>query len=154
MKKGLPAWITLGLIALVAGLLLGFTNELTAPVIQQQTRIKDEEARRAVLAQAEEFQAVQLPEGAGLDSCYQGLAGGETVGYVAQATTKGYGGEIQVTVGMDTAGIITGISDRWGWAPRLGMRPLPINLLAWKPLWLWVRMWMQSPAPPLAPTQW
>ena len=63
MKKGLPAWITLGLIALVAGLLLGFTNELTAPVIQQQTRIKDEEARRAVLAQAEEFQAVQLPEG-------------------------------------------------------------------------------------------
>lgn len=110
MKKGLPAWITLGLIALVAGLLLGFTNELTAPVIQQQTRIKDEEARRAVLAQAEEFHAVQLPEGAGLDSCYQGLAGGETVGYVAQATTKGYGGEIQVTVGMDTAGIITGIS--------------------------------------------
>ena len=110
MKKGIPAWITLGLIALVAGLLLGFTNELTAPVIAQQTLIKDEEARRAVLPQAEAFEPLDVAEDAGLDSCYQGLVGEAAVGYVAQVTVKGYGGEIQVTVGMDTAGIITGIS--------------------------------------------
>lgn len=110
MKNGLPAWAKLALIALVAGLLLGFTNELTAPVIEQQTLVKDEQARRAVLPQAEEFQPMELPESAGLDSCYQGLVGGETAGYVAQVTTKGYGGEIQVTVGVDTAGVITGIS--------------------------------------------
>jgi len=32
------------------------------------------------------------------------------VGYVAQATVKGYGGEIEVIMGVDTAGVITGVS--------------------------------------------
>ena len=36
MDKKWPAWIVLGLIALIAGCALGLTNEVTAPVIKEQ----------------------------------------------------------------------------------------------------------------------
>ena len=110
MKKGLPAWATLALISLVAGLLLGFTNELTAPTIEEQNRIQAEAARRSVLPQAEEFEEIQLAADSGLDSCYAGKAAGQIVGYVAQVTTRGYGGEIEVITGVDLSGTIAGIS--------------------------------------------
>ena len=35
MDKKWPAWIVLGLIALIAGCALGLTNEVTAPVIKE-----------------------------------------------------------------------------------------------------------------------
>ena len=40
----------------------------------------------------------------------KGLANGETIGYTAQITVKGYGGEIEVVVGVDNDGVITGIN--------------------------------------------
>lgn len=110
MKKGLPAWAKLALIALVAGLLLGFTNELTAPAIAAQNEMQAEAARRAVLPQAEDFEPLQAQAGAGVDACFAGKSGGALAGYVATVTTKGYGGEIEVTVGMGVDGAITGIS--------------------------------------------
>lgn len=108
MKKEMPAWLKLALIALVAGLLLGFTNELTAPAIAAQTELQAQEARRIVLPQAESFEELTAP--AGIDACYVGQSGGAAVGYVAQVTAKGYGGEIEVIVGVDAAGVITGVS--------------------------------------------
>ena len=40
----------------------------------------------------------------------KGLANGETKGYTAQVTVKGYGGEIEIVVGVDNDGVITGIN--------------------------------------------
>ncbi len=108
MKKEMPAWLKLALIALAAGLLLGFTNELTAPAIAAQTELQAQEARRTVLPQAESFE--ELPAPTGFDALYVGQSGGAAVGYVAQVTGKGYGGEIQVIMGVDATGVITGIS--------------------------------------------
>ncbi len=107
MKKEMPAWMKLALIALAAGLLLGFTNELTAPAIAAQTELQAQEARRIVLPQAESFEELSAP--AGFDALFVGQSGGAAVGYVAQATAKGYGGEIEVIVGVDATGAITGI---------------------------------------------
>ena len=44
-----------------------------------------------------------------MDVCYEAVSDGRTVGYVSQITTKGFGGDIVVTVGMDTDGVLTGI---------------------------------------------
>lgn len=108
MKNGMPAWLRLALIALVAGLLLGLTNELTAPIIAAQAEAQAPGARQIALPQADAFE--EIAAGAGLDSCLKGTSGGALVGYVGQATVKGYGGPIEVTLGVDTAGVITGIS--------------------------------------------
>lgn len=109
MNKKWPAWIVLGLIALVAGCALGLTNEVTAPVIKVQALAAADEARRAVLPAAANFEELPVDNG-DVDYCYKGIAGGETVGYAAQITVKGYGGEIEVVVGVDNDGVITGIN--------------------------------------------
>ncbi len=46
----------------------------------------------------------------GCDNVYTGEANGEIVGYTAQITTRGYGGEIEITIGVDMNGVVTGVS--------------------------------------------
>lgn len=110
MKRTLPAWLVLAIIAIAAGMLLGLTNELTAKQIEEQTLLKADEARRSVLPDAVEFSEVPLAAGAPVDNCYEGKAGDVIVGYTAQVTAKGYGGEIEVIVGMSGEGVITGVN--------------------------------------------
>lgn len=57
---------------------------------------------------AAEFEQIEAAEG--IDLAYAGLKDGAVVGYSAQVTVEGYGGPIEVTVGMDLAGAITGVS--------------------------------------------
>ena len=109
MKKSMPAWFVLGLIALLAGCLLGFTNELTAPTIAEQTRAAAVEARKNVLPNAETFEELTVADGA-VDNCFVGKSGGEAVGHAVQVTVSGYGGPIEVVVGIGSDGIISGIS--------------------------------------------
>ena len=103
MDKKWPAWIVLGLIALIAGCALGLTNEVTAPVIKEQALAAADEARRAVLPDATDFEELAVNNDS-IDYCYKGLANGETKGYTAQVTVKGYGGEIEIVVGVDNDG--------------------------------------------------
>ena len=109
MKKQMPAWLVLGLIALIAGCALGFTNELTSPIIDEQTLVAADEARRAVLPTASEFEELTVADPA-IDSCYAGSANGAVVGHTAQVTVKGYGGDVEIVVGVDADGVITGLN--------------------------------------------
>ncbi|MBQ2985305.1 MAG: FMN-binding protein [Clostridia bacterium] len=109
MKKQMPAWMVLGIIALIAGCALGFTNELTSPIIQEQTLVAADEARRAVLPDAAEFEELAVSDPA-IDSCYLGSANGAAVGHTVQVTVKGYGGDIELVVGVDNDGVITGLN--------------------------------------------
>ena len=68
-----------------------------------------DEARRAVLPDATDFEELAVNNDS-IDYCYKGLANGETKGYTAQITVKGYGGEIEIVVGVDNDGVITGIN--------------------------------------------
>ena len=111
MKKYLKDLVPLVAICLVAALLLAIFNMITEGPIAENTRRAAEETRARLLAAASTFEAVELEEGSAMDSCYQGFdANGESVGYVVATTVGGYGGEIVVTVGMDTDNVITGIS--------------------------------------------
>ena len=55
-------------------------------------------------------QAINDAQSSGLDSLYEAKIGDETAGYVGTITVNGFGGEVEVTVGMDAQGIITGIA--------------------------------------------
>ncbi len=107
--KSIPAWLVLGIIALAAGLLLGMTNDITAPKIAEASAQAAEQARQSLLSTADTFTEINdLPDT--LDNAFVGTKGDETVGYVAQITVKGYGGEVEIIAGFDTEGVCTGIS--------------------------------------------
>lgn len=109
-RKKPQGWLVLFLVSLVAALALAGTNEMTKDAIAQRAQEAADAARKAVLNNADTFEQLQVPEGIGVDNGYRGLKDGQTVGFVAQSTVKGYGGEIEVVVGMDPNGTLTGIS--------------------------------------------
>ena len=109
MKRKVAAWLALGIITLVAGLLLASANELTKNIIVAQNEQAAQAARQRLLPAATEFVAQEDASGT-LDNLFTAKAGDETVGSVAQITTQGFGGPIEIIVGMDAQGAITGIS--------------------------------------------
>ncbi len=109
---------TLGLklliITAVAGFILGFTNYLTEqPIIEQRIQA-DMEARLAVLPSAEEFEEMQIEdiadEKAEIIELYTGTdAANKIVGYTFKVLTKGFGGDMEVIVGISSDGQVDGI---------------------------------------------
>lgn len=92
-------------IALIAGLALGVVHAVTEEPIAEQAKLAAEAARRDVLPVADRF---EQNEGSDI---YLGFdASGSLVGYVATGVCKGFGGEIEVTVGVGPNGVIQGIS--------------------------------------------
>ena len=84
-------------------------NPVISLLLVQRGIASADEARRAVLPAATDFEEMAV-DNDDIDYCYKGLANGETIGYTAQITVKGYGGEIEVVVGVDNDGVITGIN--------------------------------------------
>lgn len=109
MKNKLPGWLVLCVIALAAGALLTLAFQFTAQKIDEQTLAEADAARRNVLPAAQSFQQLEVAEGAAVSNCYAGLSGSDTVGHTAQITVKGYGGEIEIIVGVDMDGKLTGV---------------------------------------------
>lgn len=107
MKK-IPAFVTLTIITLVAAALLAGTNEITKEHIAAASEAATYDAHCSVLADADAFEHLGPPEG--VDTLCVGKKGDAVVGYVATVTAKGYGGPIQIIVGVDLEGNITGIS--------------------------------------------
>lgn len=110
MKQKPPAALALTVITAVAGLLLGVTYMLTKPIIDRQAADAADSERYAVYPAAEGFREVALTDGAAPDVLYEAILDGNTAGYVGRITVPGYGGPIEVTAGLDGAGVITGIS--------------------------------------------
>ncbi len=110
MEKQLPVWASVLVIALVSALLLVSTHLVTQVFALPEGTIGKDSPQGESMPAAEQFVPVELGADTGLDSCYEGRAGGATVGYAAQVTVKGYGGPIELVVGMDMSGALTGIS--------------------------------------------
>lgn len=100
--------IVLLCISLAAAVLLGFVNSKTEPIIEENTRIKAEQTRSAVLEGAKGFEEMKGDYAVyDIDSVYKETSG---LGYVITSTKKGYGGDVVVTLGLDPSGKIVGIS--------------------------------------------
>ena len=108
MKK--HAWLILCLITIIAGLALSLVNMVTEGPIAQQKLLASNASRIAVFPNATGFEAQTVEEGSKLDSVYAATKDGQTVGYVLQSTVTGYGGPIEIVMGIDNSGTITGIS--------------------------------------------
>lgn len=112
-RKGsprVPCYLALAVITLIAGLVLGATYMLTKDPIAAQERRKAEMARAAVMPEADAFRLLDAAGDDAVDWVYEALRDGARVGYVAQGTGRGFGGEIEVIVGLRADGEITGIS--------------------------------------------
>lgn len=106
--KRVPAFITLTIISLIAAILLAATDAITREPISRAAMSATDGARLLVMPAAEAFEPVENAQG--VDSLYTGLVGGQPVGQVATVTVKGFAGDVEVIVGADSQGMLTGIS--------------------------------------------
>ncbi|MDU4860077.1 MAG: RnfABCDGE type electron transport complex subunit G [Terrisporobacter othiniensis] len=110
LKLGLNLFI---ICAIAAGLLAG-TNQMTAPVIEQRNEQANDEARKIVLSEAKEFKLVDSNKyknksDVKVVEVYEGLNGSDVAGYTIKVLPKGYGGEIELMVGVSKDGTISGV---------------------------------------------
>ncbi len=109
-------------ITLIAGLVLGFVNNITAEAIAQQELAAKQAAYKEVFQDAASFEEMST-EGANdvilaqfpmqqIDEVVKALdASGNVLGYVVTVTTKeGYGGNIQFSLGIKNDGTLNGMS--------------------------------------------
>ena len=98
--------VTLFLISAICAVLLGLVNSITAGPIKVATEAKTQAAMEAVLP-ADSYTEVEYTGGDPLVSkVYQ--AG--DAGYVVQVAPSGFGGVLDVMVGVNTDGTCSGVS--------------------------------------------
>ena len=119
--------LSLLVITLVAVLLLAVVNQVTRDPIALAEINARNAVYEAVMTEATGFEEIMTEEeiidkgekalaDAGISSCeinhaMGALKGDEKIGYVIAATSKiGYGGDIQIALGIDANGTITGFS--------------------------------------------
>ena len=109
--------LNLLIISAVAALLLALTNGVTASTIAQRNEQANAEARKLVLESAQDFEEVKdvktdNSKGVEVSEIYEAKdASGNTVGYTLKVLPSGYGGTIELMVGIDSAkGQVSGIN--------------------------------------------
>ena len=124
MKNIIKNTAILTIITLVAGVLLGLVYEVTKePIVLAKEKAKNE-AYQTVMKDADTFDAeVVLKEkkvsklleekgitGCSVDEVVAAKTNDEIIGYIFTTTTsEGYGGDIQISVGVAKDGTVTGI---------------------------------------------
>lgn len=93
----------LAITAVVAGL-LAVVNGMTEDTIAALTKEKAENAMREVLP-ADSYEALDVTA-EGITAAYRA----QGVGYVIRVSTNGFGGAIDMMVGVDESGSVTGVS--------------------------------------------
>lgn len=99
------------LVTFTVALLLALGNLATADRIEQLNIKLQEEAQKEALPAAESFEEVsfeKIPDN--VNNVFKGIKNGETVGYCVSVTSQGFGGDIEMIVGADTTGKITGVN--------------------------------------------
>lgn len=117
MRNMLMLSLKLMVITLIAGLALGATYAFTKEPIRQQNLAKAEQARRSIFNDAEfrdaEDDMKAILEGndqyATITGAYYAVSGDQVIGCVVAITGSGYGGDIELTVGIDTQGNVVGL---------------------------------------------
>lgn len=123
-KESIKNTISLMLITLIAGLLLGAVYEITKEPIAKENQRAKEEAYKAVFADADSFEEISFDadqvqkelDSQGLDASINEAmkvldGSGQQLGYVLTVTDhEGYGGDIQFAMGVQSDGTLNGIS--------------------------------------------
>ena len=114
--------VTLFLTCVVVAGLLGLVNSVTAGPIEAKNKAKTEEAMKAVVADPEgstfsdaleitaDMNAAAASAGAKVTEAYEVQAGGAAAGYALKIVSSGSQGNIEMMVGVDAEGVVTGVS--------------------------------------------
>lgn len=110
-KEIISLGITLLIITAIAGFILGGAYKITAEPIAIQQKKENDTAMKEVLPKAENFekQDVKLAEDGSIKEVNAGKAGSDISGYAIKVSAKGYGGLIEMMVGISTEGKVEGI---------------------------------------------
>ncbi len=112
MDKIIKPGIVLCIICVCAAAILGFAYNATLEPIAIQTEKTKANAMTEVLPEADSFEDLALAdEEQQITEVYAAKKGDETIGYaVFGYTMEGYSGEVDILTGIDTEGVVTGIS--------------------------------------------
>lgn len=105
-----PTLVLFVVCAVITGA-LAYVNGITKDIILARTEQEQEQFRKEVMNEADKFVKIE-PEGlpdkiAGVYEAYN--KEGTVAGYVINVVTKGYGGAMSLTVGINTDGQVTGV---------------------------------------------
>ncbi len=106
------------IVCVVAAGVLSATNAVTYEKIAEQIIKENDAARRIVLPDATEF--VKIDEGdldgvldkpnySIIEEIYSGKSQDKIIGYTVKTVPKGYGGTVEIIIGIDTEGNVKGI---------------------------------------------
>ena len=116
MKQIVRPMAILGVICIVCGGLLGVVESVTREPIRVQAEATATAGMKKVAPEAASFEAIEVPAGEvsediAVASANKALdASGNVIGYVVEVLPSGFGGTIDLMVGVDTEGVVTGIS--------------------------------------------
>lgn len=108
MGKMIKPGLFLLLVTIIAAVVLAFVYRITAAPIAEQEKLAKESAMKAVLPTADTFNTIDTND-ENITTCAEGLKGDALAGYVVGTYTKGYSGNVNVMVGFDADGAITGV---------------------------------------------
>ena len=114
IKEFVVPTVTLFAICLVASVLLGLTDKVTAPRIEKIAYETQQNAMKEVMPDAASFnegKEIVLENGISVEYSKALSSDGSIVGYAVTSTGKGgYGGDIKLMVGVDISGKVTKVS--------------------------------------------
>lgn len=116
MKQIVRPMAILGVICIVCGGLLGVVESVTREPIRVQAEATATAGMKKVAPEAASFEAIEVPAGEvsediAVASANKALdASGNVIGYVVEVLPSGFGGTIDLMVGVDAEGVVTGIS--------------------------------------------
>ena len=90
------------IITLVAALLLAFVNKITAPEIEKAALVASENAMKNIIADADSFEKEN-------ESLSKAMKNGEVIGYCVSVKVSGFGGKIEMMVGIGNDDEVKGI---------------------------------------------
>lgn len=108
MKENFKLGRTLLIITAIAGVLLGFANNLTKDAILENAKMNKEDLK-AVLSQAESVQDIEFTKTEAVKEVYKAVNGNEVVGHVLKVTSKGFHGPVDFLIGISTDNNVSGI---------------------------------------------
>lgn len=103
-KKKKAGWLVLTVILILAGVALAVTNLVTEGPINRRSLGQAQAALEEMFPEADAGDAGFEPmtaEGGGLDFAYTVRQNGQTIGYAVQNTVQGYGGPIELVIGVN-----------------------------------------------------
>ncbi len=95
----------LTLVCVIAALVLGAVYKNTAPLIAAQKEKETQQALKQALPDADKFIMQRIDD----EIYYEGYKDERLAGYVITVKAEGYSGDIEMMVGIDKKGVITGV---------------------------------------------